>query len=473
MIKKENYKLLLSREFRDILRRIDDKISAKILHLHDNPDFGFNFSFIDVTDKEDFISYSPSKKFIELETNGENPKVIWKISRNEQRIGRLVSKLTGEDPNTIEKFVNSYKAEFKYLNNLDDFRIISGNEISKYYSGKSYSDGSGPLNKSCMRHDHCGSFFKMYEDNPEKIKMVLLLDRKDRGKILGRALLWKVDEPEIEVLDRIYTVNDSDLNLFIKLANKNGWVYKKSQKFDETYFIDLDGKTNIPKCKIYLNDHVYKQFPYLDTFLFYDVKEKYLTNDMDEYKTNKHIVRLRATDGREQGNENYVYDIYNDDTVHIEETVYCVVGDCRIHRKDAISIGPDIYASPSDVRFSEYDKNFYPRRETVWSVYNRSFINKKNSVVVYLDEEGTKFDYIHSDMDKNIFEYVHDKDDYFLKELLIKGIDDKYYLKNQYDEEMVKKIMEDGDALKTLEDYNKYFDEFLDNLKRRVVERAS
>lgn len=458
----DRYEIILSNDIINILNRIKHPISDKLLFLNKNTDYGFPFSFIDIHNENE-ISYTPSKKVIELVTEcryKDFKNMIWTTSRSPMRIGRLVTKIIGGDSKLIEEFVNLFKSEIKSINNLDNFEIVKGDKISKFYDGRTYVNGGGSLNKSCMRHEHCQEYFKFYEINPDKVELVILYEKENK-KILGRALLWNIEDPKIKLLDRIYTTIDSDQNLFIKYAIKNGWYYKKTQRFDEEYFLTPSGEEKKINCRINLKHIEHRYFPYLDTFYFYDIKNHYITNNKKEYKENKYIVKLRSTDGREQGNENFVFDIYNNDYVRFEDTVYCQHEDCRILKKDSIILD-DCYFTPYGIRFSEYDGKIYAKSDVVWSSYHKTFIDKKNYFKVYYDENVDKYDNIHIDLRGVVFEYVYNKDSYFIKDLLIKGIDDNFYLKNEYDESKIEKNKKTNSTT----DLDKFFDEFMHKVSK-------
>jgi hypothetical protein len=430
-MKNDQYKLILGRSLKNILHKINDDISSKLLYLDDNSDFGFSISYINITNKEDHISFTPSKKVIEINNNVRNPN-IWDSCRNDQKIGRFISKILNEDPQTIEKFVNKFKSEFKIINNLNCFDIVKGDDIIKYYNGNSYIDGGGSLNKSCMRHSDCSPYFNFYKVNDDKVKMLILYDNINKNKIMGRALIWNVDEPDIILMDRIYTSNDSDQNLFIKYAIENGWYYKKTQSFNEESFINDKNEIVNINCKIKINKDKYEYFPYLDTFQFYDNKNYYITNNINEYTTNKYSVKLRSTNGRDQGNENFVFDYFNNDMVISEDTVYCDIGDTRILKNDAIKYSKDVYAIPSTITYSLYDNKIHIITNVIWSSYHQDFINKKESIKVYFDKDKKYFDIIHSDLLEKEFNYAIDKDEYFINELLTKSGDGNYYIKDEY-----------------------------------------
>ncbi len=426
---KKGFKLIISSEFKSILKKIDSKISKHILYLNNNEDHGFSLSFIDITDKNDSISFVPINKIVEHLEIKDNYDVFWSNYRNEIRTGRFISKIMDIDPVSIELFVNAYKAEYNSFNSFDNFDIIEGEDIVKFYNGNTYVNGGGSLNKSCMRHYHCKDFFEMYKINNDKIKMLILYENNTRNKIIGRALLWKIDEPEIILLDRIYTTNDSDQRLFMKYAIHNNWYFKKTQKFDEVFFKNNfdNNEGEFITCKIYLKDINYKYFPYLDTFNFYDTKNKYLTNSFEDYKSNKHIIRLRSIDGSDQGNENFVYDIYNNDIIYVQNTIYCEIGDSRIDKRDVIKIDK-IHAIPSKIRYSKYENLIYPENDVVLSIHMDSFINKKKAFKVFLDDNKKFYDYFHLDFKNKEFFFVPNKDSFFIKDLVVNK-NDNYVLK--------------------------------------------
>ena len=62
--------------------------------------------------------------------------------------------------------------------------------------------------------------------SPEVCTLVIYKSDDDTDKILGRALLWKLRDGK-RFMDRIYTANDSDVQLFKDYAKENGWYTKR------------------------------------------------------------------------------------------------------------------------------------------------------------------------------------------------------------------------------------------------------
>jgi len=445
-------RLILSEKFIYILNNIKNEnvIARKLLFLNDNTDYGFPFSYVDIMiDKNDYITYTPTTKLDTLLSD------VWTKNRNTQKIGRFIYQVLGEDSINIEKFVNKYKAEVKLLNNRNHFELIKGDKISKFYAEKSYVEGGGSLNKSCMRHDRCQDYFYFYTSNEDKVNLLILKDLKNPSKIIGRALVWYIDDPKITFMDRIYTTLDSDINLFINYAKINNWYYKRSQSVVEKVFVNSKGETEEFKCKIYLKNEEYQYYPYIDTFFYFDIKNNYLTNDEDEYKNNSNIIKLKSTDGGNKGNENFVYDKYNKTFIKTNKIVQTLNGN-YIFKRDIID-----KFSPDEIVISEYDWNVYYEENVIWSYYHNTYINTSSSFRVFLDKERTKYDYIHLDFKDEVYCYVDEFDSYFMKDLLIKGIDNKYYFIDEYDEEKIKKRMKTKSRFDESAKLNKYFDDFI------------
>ena len=427
--------IILSSRLRDILIKIHDDISMFLISLENNNDYTYQFSFLDITEEEGTISFLQTNKFNELPQERGNGDLAWSCkARNEIRIGRLINKITPFYKQfQIEKWVNSFKAEFKNALKNIKFQVIESEDIIKYYNGKRYSRGNGSLNKSCMRHDQCAEWMNLYLNNSDKIKMLILLEEKDI--IGGRALLWKLDEPkDTWLLDRIYVKEDSDAILFKKFAERNGWLYKSAQTFDAVKVIkngediNLDMRVNITGN--------YKSFPYIDTLLYFNKKDKYLTNIEKDYETISDIVKLRETNGLDSGNENFVMDIINEELIPIVDSCFCFYGDGYTHRNNAFYIKEfDEYVFPTELRYSIYHKRFLNFSSSVYSKNLGSFFMNSEVTKVYFSKDKKIYDYYLNNGLGKIFNHMNGN--FYSMDLLIKGIDDEYYFKDEYDEKSV------------------------------------
>ena len=238
-----------------------------------------------------------------LVEHDETTRRVWSQSRNPIGIGRLVRailKSSGEtfSDSDLEKFVNDYKSSVDLINDaFSRFEIISGDRIANIYHQDNYESDDGTLGQSCMA-DMTDETFQIYTRNPDVCQLVVIWskyggrieDGKYRSdKICGRAILWKTREGDM-FMDRIYTNNDSDVELFKKFATKNGWWYKKYQNSSSGFTVERGTETKSPDYIVDLK--VWKgDYPYLDSLCYlnsnsgelsnskYDISADYLLND--------------------------------------------------------------------------------------------------------------------------------------------------------------------------------------------------
>ena len=248
-----------------------------------------------------------------LELSDTDDVRVWSTSRNNIKIGRLVrailtvAKIPFVDKD-IEDFTNQYKATFDFAADvLKQFDIVKGGKIAYWYSESNYVDGGGTLNNSCMA-DVSEDFFDIYTQNPQ-VSLVILYgdegtiveDKYQASLIKGRALLWEceIDGEKATLMDRIYTANDSDTDLFKQFAEKNGWWYKNSQSMEpnETF---TDGTTKKRARVIVRLDNVnWDEYPYCDTmcYIFDDsniASNKFYLDDSEDEEADR---LLRDTEG--------------------------------------------------------------------------------------------------------------------------------------------------------------------------------
>ena len=276
------YPFIFSKKFYKILLDINDSISINLIKMFKNKEM-VKETFIDITDKEDIISFIPSEKINKLikDNKFDSKKISSDPQKVEMKIGRLIFKLIGDkyQQKDIEDFVNNYKAILKNKSLYRNFRIVSGEDIKKWYLEKNYAIGDGgTLSKSCMKFRYAQTFFDIYTKNPDKIRLLILLD-ENKEFILGRALLWTMDMPKGAILmDRIYYSQDHILNMFINYAIKNEWYYKLDSNTNPmiSYFNEKPFKI---RMSIKIKKLKYENFPFIDSIGFYDPSKYILTND--------------------------------------------------------------------------------------------------------------------------------------------------------------------------------------------------
>ncbi len=226
------------------------------------------------------------------------PSQIQKIENSQSgrlKIGKLIKKIVPDAADqSIEKLVNllrSYKSGF-------EIRVVEGGDIVKYYQRDSCQSG-GTLGNSCMvgKAEEFKHIFDIYTKNPQSVKLVVLLD--GTGMCVARGLLWKISEilpyynteeyyskmknfkeegwfnveGEFHFLDRVYFVRDWHEQMIFNWAKEKGIAHKWGTQ------MWWNGQvTSVPNCKIKLNKIAYRNFPYLDTFKYYDVKGATISN---------------------------------------------------------------------------------------------------------------------------------------------------------------------------------------------------
>jgi hypothetical protein len=209
------------------------------------------------------------------------------------KIGRIVNKLIDEhyikihnvNDSQIEKFVNSYKAWFDSSD--AEFKIVNGEDIKTWYLDKNYyvsPSGSalGTLWNSCMRYEERQKCLELYCNNTNIKMLVLIQNQNGIDKVRSRAILWDNvihNGESIKVMDRIYSFHDSDVDLFKKWANENGYIPKLEQNAKSHQFFEIKGIPTRIRCSVKLDNKEFEYYPYLDTFQFFDKENGILHND--------------------------------------------------------------------------------------------------------------------------------------------------------------------------------------------------
>ena len=209
---------------------------------------------------------------------GDEDVDFFNLNRQTIRVGRGVRAiLNAAKVNVVDKeiedFVNKYKAVIDSINDiLSHFEVVKGYAIAEWYNYEKYEKGTdrGTLGSSCMA-DVEDSFFDIYCKNPDKVQLILYKSPDVDGKIKGRALLWKLDDGKMYV-DRIYTHEDSDVELFRQYAKRNGYYakYRNSSSTDSTSIDPTTGNSVDLTLSVHLNPGRHSKYPYLDTFKYYN-----------------------------------------------------------------------------------------------------------------------------------------------------------------------------------------------------------
>lgn len=384
--------LIYSKLMLDILSDIYiNKKSEIAKELLDKSGTKSEVSFVDIIqDKDDMISYITSNKakqildkYVIIGRHDEGENLCWTTNRQEQRINRFLNRILGNkfSQQQIEDFVNDYKLTIKKGNIFDDFEIIEGEEIRKFYYGGNYSrESDGNLQRSCMRYDYCSPYFNIYVENPTKMKMLIL--KQNGKKIYGRANLWYLDNPEGEIfMDRIYTTQDWQIKLFIDYAIKNNYIFKSKQIYGGSVIpVIRNGRKDKIMMSVNLKPKDYKNYPYVDTLQFYNPTTGVLTSDIKKFYDKNFITLVTANGGYYiQGDDDY-YGIDNlGRIVNMNLLVWSERDNVHIHRDNAVQL---VYTGrrefvTQDHEFINIDGLIVLKEDAVFDEEKKKWIIKK------------------------------------------------------------------------------------------------
>ena len=222
---------------------------------------------------------------------------LWGRGRQEIGVGRGIRALltsTGEKivDRELEEFVNLYKSAIDKLNDkFFFFEEVKGSDIGYWYNCDNYYMRSGQLGNSCMSSVD-DSYFDIYISNPDRISLVIYKNPEEPTKILGRAILWTLNDGK-KFMDRIYTSNDSDIQLFRQYAKENGWYCKyHNSSTDSGQAYDPEGNSVKLDLTVNIRKGYYKKYPYLDTLKYWNPDSGIISND-----SNKGEYTLEDTSG--------------------------------------------------------------------------------------------------------------------------------------------------------------------------------
>jgi len=444
-VSKNEMRLHYSDEFRNLLTKISNKIDwvKLLLAAEDSNQISDIYTLIDITDKNDTISFIQVNRILRAEpetvkypdsdvyflprkiTNVKSNE-FWNRGRTEMSIGRWVRRVIFDlhkssiSDSEIEKFVNQYKSSFddKDKNN---FEIVKGDDIKKWYLSKNYESEKGQLGNSCMRYDRCQQYFDIYTKNPEVCSLLIMKSTEDTDKIVGRALLWNLKDGR-KYQDRIYTINDSDKILFSQWADNNGY-----QKYDSSHIVK----------EVQLGNHDYEKYPYMDTFVCYNPSHKLLTSDEDFWPSQGYY-KLRETNG-ECMTDDFVYSDYADEYISRDRAVYCENIRDYINRDDAVYLDYLAqWAYPNDsIVYSDFHGEYFYDSDVRWSECMSDVLNP--------DYDGVISIIINSSGDED---YCHiSKTEHYTK------VNDEYYsrfdiIKNPFTGEIIFKDEKDNEGIK-------------------------
>jgi len=210
---------------------------------------------------------------------------VWSTNRQQIRVGRAIRALLDLGgisflDKDVEEFVNQYKATIDRLNDkFSYFEEVKEDDIAYWYNSSKYFERRGTLGSSCMSNVD-PEYFDIYVSNPDVCSLIILKSQENEDKIVGRALLWKLSDGK-RFMDRIYTINDSDVQLFKDWAKENGWYIKEyNGSSSDPNLISPEGeRVRLPNLTVNIKTGWYKSYPYLDTLKYWNKDEGTLSTD--------------------------------------------------------------------------------------------------------------------------------------------------------------------------------------------------
>lgn len=444
-----------SEKFRSFLNNIVSKkkpgfeISKLLLDAEQSNQVSDDITFIDMTESNDKVSFIQLNRIKRMydnhlkEIENSEEKIVpisfqkwvekialsedsdpWKNQRTDLFIGRFVNRVSQKskislDPSELEKFVNTYKSEFELGKSGESmFEIVNGEGIKHWYLEDHYEISRGQLGNSCMRYKHCQEYFDIYVKNPEVCQLLILRSSNNYDKITGRALIWKLTNGKT-YMDRVYTIRDSDANLFYEYAKKREWLRED----------DLDSSTYI-KMQVKLKEWRFDEYPYMDTFRCLNVSKGVLYSDEDIWGEPE-IRRLTDTRGG-YDSDNMIYSEYHDEYIDRNDAVQTIHGDwIRSDSAIYLEYKGGYVPSDEDTCLSEYDGKVYYSEDVHFSDIMDDYIYHRDSIEIIINSTG-QTDYIHKDFLKDLIEVEYD--DELVSTLpqftIFNPIDKKYYFKD-------------------------------------------
>lgn len=406
-------KLVISEDLRSILIEMKDKCFLASKMLEENitdtkPDFA---NYISIASDPTKLSYLTSDRLQKLNEEGVD---LWKTSsrylgRPATVIRKIFENISDRDVEIFNDYYRSIMTRIRF-----DMKVVDGEDIKKYYLHNSYSEQSGSLGVSCMKYDSCQKFLDIYVENPDLVKMLVMLDQEQ--KIMGRALLWNLEDEKI--MDRIYTINDNELPFhFKKWANQNDYSYKYEQKWNNTIMFESNGIKMNKEITFKLKNWDYSYFPYFDTFKFIDLDNGNISNFLPNgWRQIKNLRTISAPDGRTYNPDQFAFDFienifqHQGDTVCIKykDGVYIDDRDRRTHVSNCCySDVLDMYILKDDAFHDEYIRDYYFKTE-LDSLNDHERINERKEYVKKRLEEQAKRDQERKKQFTDIFDLDND-----------------------------------------------------------------
>lgn len=286
------------------LNKIDTNLSKNILKFLNSDDIkdSANVEYVDYNKKDEklfTVGYTDNR--------GNTKENKFKIAKLLKYLGANLANIKQYE---VEELISHLKK-----GDLDNFKIVDGDDILKVYHCNNYDEGE--TMGSCMRHEYAQKYLSIYTDNPDQVKVLALIN-PENGKVRGRALLWNLDNGNV-FMDRIYVTNNQYKSDFNSYAEEHG--FETGSPSDEVT-LDVDGD--------------YNYYPYMDTLKYYTPSTGTLSD------TDGEITIQDTGGGSSRGawseemqefipDENACYVEHMEDYVYCDDIVMSHNGDDRLY----------------------------------------------------------------------------------------------------------------------------------------------
>ena len=218
-----------------------------------------------------FLSYHTTDKFIAKLDKLKTIKLdsVWDSDqRFHSSVQKVLTKVfpTEFSASAINFFAAAFYRTVVFKDPSYSVKILQGEEIiDGYYEGNYVRENNSNLWQSCMRYFGCKHYFQIYTGYPNMVRLAVLYRH---NQVAARCLLWNVNEEKY--FDRIYSYNSEAESMLT--AAVSGLGYKMLREFygGQVQKLEID----FPASEF----RTISQFPYMDSFQYYNLDEEKLTN---------------------------------------------------------------------------------------------------------------------------------------------------------------------------------------------------
>lgn len=249
--------IALKRLPKTIMGKSMREVYIYLLNKGRRPIISNEYNYMDITSDGKFIEYIPNDRLSRFE-NGK----FWDVELRQKfatkkKIRGVLKALFDCSDDEMESVIMIFgKSDLKVevLEGKDILTVFDSEECSKY----------GSISQSCML-DKENEYFDIYQDNAK-----CAIVRDDDGVIVLRAMLWelksKTKRKKIQLLDRIYSSDDSLVPLLQNWAVRNGFYTLQRQTHSQREMVTSRGEiVPIGDYYVQLKKSDYKSYPYIDT----------------------------------------------------------------------------------------------------------------------------------------------------------------------------------------------------------------